>query len=126
MAEGLIKHFMPDCEVYSAGVRPEKEVNPNAIQVMLEMGIDISNHQPKNVSLFLNESFDFVITVCDHAHETCPVFSGKVKRRLHIGFEDPADARGTAEEVLTVYRRIRDEIAVAIKTMASEMFVEMT
>lgn len=110
MAEGVLKNIDPSLDVFSAGVRPEKNVNPNAIQVMKEIGIDISSNVPKNVNTFIDQSFDFVITVCDHAHETCPVFVGKVSKRLHIGFEDPADARGTQDEVLAVYRRIRDEI----------------
>jgi arsenate reductase len=77
---------------------------------MKEMGIDLSPNYPKMVDQFLNESFDYVITVCDKAKETCPVFIGKIGKQLHIGFEDPAEATGTEEEVLSVFRRIRDEI----------------
>ncbi|HMU43029.1 MAG TPA: arsenate reductase ArsC [Ignavibacteriaceae bacterium] len=110
MAEGFLKSFDSELEVYSAGTKPAKEVNPKAIQVMKEVGIDLSKNYPKMVDKFLNESFDFVITVCDNAKETCPVFIGKVGKQLHIGFEDPADATGTEEEVLTVFRKVRDEI----------------
>jgi arsenate reductase len=77
---------------------------------MNEVGIDLSSNYPKLVDQFLNETFDFVITVCDNAKETCPVFIGKVGKQLHIGFEDPADATGTEEEILSVFRKVRDEI----------------
>jgi len=110
MAEGLLKSFDSDLEVYSAGTNPAKQVSLKAIQVMNELGIDISKNYPKLVDQFINEAFDFVITVCDNAKETCPVFIGKVGKQLHIGFEDPADATGTEEEILSEFRRIRDEI----------------
>jgi arsenate reductase len=77
---------------------------------MKEVGIDISQNEPKNVSLFLSDSFDYVITVCEDAKESCPYFSGNVRHRMHIGFEDPAKAQGTAEEILAVYRKIRNQI----------------
>ncbi|MCL5030618.1 MAG: arsenate reductase ArsC [Bacteroidetes bacterium] len=110
IAEGFLKSFDSELEVYSAGTNPSKQVHPKAIQVMKEVGIDLSKNYPKMVDKFLNESFDFVITVCDNAKETCPVFIGKVGKQLHIGFEDPADATGTEEEILKIFRRIRDEI----------------
>jgi len=110
MAEGFLKFFDPELEVYSAGTKPEVKVNSNAVEVMKELGIDISSHYPKNVNDFVNLPFDYVITVCDKAKEVCPVFTGDVKHRLHIGFDDPAEAKGTREEVLSVYRRVRDEI----------------
>lgn len=110
MAEGFLKHLDRSLEVYSAGTRPANEVNPNAVKVMQEIGIDLSMQFPKLVDKFINEEFDFVITVCDNAKETCPVFTGKVQNRLHIPFDDPADAIGSEEEVLAVYRRVRDEI----------------
>ena len=78
--------------------------------LMKEKGIDLSGHFPKNVDEFLAESFDYVITVCDHAKENCPVFLGDVKQQIHIGFEDPAEATGTEEEIMEEFRRIRDEI----------------
>jgi arsenate reductase len=110
MAEGFLKSFDPAPEVYSAGTKAEKKVNPFAIEVMKEVGIDISKQWPKQVDVFLEDSFDYVITVCDGANEACPYFSGKVAHRKHIGFEDPASAKGTREEVLPVYRKVRDQI----------------
>ena len=112
MAEGILKSFDSSLEVYSAGINPADKVNPKAIQVMKEIGINISSHKPKLVDQFLAKSFDYVITVCDHAKETCPFFTGKVSHRLHIGFDDPAEATGTEEEVLAVFRRVRDEIRI--------------
>ncbi|MFC2094509.1 arsenate reductase ArsC [Bacteroidota bacterium] len=110
MAEGFLKSFDDELEVFSAGVKPEERVNPNAVKAMNEFGIDISNGKPQDVNKFINDSFDYVITVCDHAKETCPVFLGNVKEQLHIGFEDPADATGTEEEILAVFKKVRDEI----------------
>jgi arsenate reductase len=78
---------------------------------MKEAGIDISTHAPKSVDQFLSLPFDYVVTVCDNAKEQCPVFSGKVKHRLHIGLDDPAEAFGTDEEVMAEFRRVRDEIS---------------
>ncbi len=110
MAEGFLKSFDSRLKVYSAGTNPAASANPNAIAAMKEAGIDISGKRPKNVEIFLSDSFDYVITVCDHANETCPHFSGQVRHRLHMGFEDPFEAGGTKEEVMSVYRRVRDEI----------------
>lgn len=110
MAEGFLKSFDNKLEVYSAGTNPSSHVHPKAIQVMSEAGIDISKNHPKLADEFLHKSFDYVITVCDNAKESCPVFTGKVGVQLHIGFEDPAEATGTEEEILYVFRRIRDEI----------------
>jgi len=86
---------------------------------MKEKGIDISLAQPKDVYLFLGETFDFIITVCDHARETCPVFAGRVKQRLHIGFDDPVMAYGTEEHILGEFRRVRDEIERAFRDFHS-------
>ena len=110
MAEGVMRNLNPKLEVFSAGTRPEKQVNKYAIKVMSEIGIDISQHYPKLVDGFVSQPFDYVITVCDNAKETCPVFIGKVGKRVHIGFEDPADAKGSEEEIISVYRKIRDQI----------------
>lgn len=112
MAEGFLKSFDSTLEVYSAGTKPSAQVHPKAVQVMNEIGIDISLNYPKHADQFVSQPFDYVITVCGHANENCPVFTGKVKHRLHIGFEDPAEATGTEEEILSVFRRIRDEIRV--------------
>ena len=110
MAEGFLKSFDESLEVYSAGTKPAEKVNPFAVKAMKEIGIDISKGIAENVDKYLSQSFDYVITVCDNAKETCPVFIGNVKHHLHIGFDDPADAVGSEEEVMPVYRRVRDEI----------------
>lgn len=110
MAEGFLKSFDKELEVYSAGIKHAEKVNPNAVKVMNELGIDISGGIPNDVKEFLNDSFDYVITVCDNAKEACPIFSGNVKEQLHIGFEDPSDVIGSEQEVLAVFRKIRDEI----------------
>jgi len=112
MAEAYLKSIAPELEVFSAGTEPADRVKPMTIEVMNEIGLDVSGNHPKSVDLFMKDDFDYVVTVCDHARETCPLFLGKVKHRVHIGFEDPADAVGTDEEVLSVYRRIRDEIMI--------------
>lgn len=110
MAEGFLRSFDLRIEAFSAGTLPSARIHPNAVRVMKEVGIDVSLHFPKSVDRFIGQSFDFVITVCDHAKETCPVFIGKIGQHLHIGFEDPAKAQGTEEEILNVFRRVRDEI----------------
>ncbi len=110
MAEGFLKSFDKTLDVYSAGTKPAERINPKAIKVMEEIGIDISNGMPEDVEKYLQQSFDFVITVCDNAKETCPVFIGKVKEQIHIGFEDPAEAIGSEDEVMNVFRKVRDEI----------------
>ena len=110
MAEGFLKDFDSELQVFSAGTNPSNEVHPKAVIVMKELGIDLSKNEPENVDKYLNQSFDFVITVCGGAKETCPTFVGKVGQNLHIGFDDPADATGTEEEIYSEFRRIRDEI----------------
>jgi len=119
MAEGFLKSFDNNLEVYSAGTKPADKVNPFAVKAMREIGIDISMGIPENVEKYLSESFDYVITVCDNAKETCPIFTGKVKKRFHIGFDDPAEATGSEEEVMPVYRRVRDEIREQFQTFYS-------
>lgn len=110
MAEGFMKSFDSKLEVYSAGTNPTSKVHPKAIQVMKEAGIDLSGNFPKHSDRFINESFDYVITVCDNAKESCPVFIGKVGNQIHIGFEDPAEATGSEEEMLSIFRDVRDQI----------------
>ncbi len=110
MAEGFLKSFDKNLDVVSAGTEPSKKVHPLAIKVMNEIGIDLSKGYPKPVNKFLDQEFDYVITVCDGAKETCPAFTGKVKHRLHIGFDDPAEATGSNEFILSEFRRIRNEI----------------
>ena len=110
MTEGFLKSFNKNWQVYSGGIHPAAEVNPYAVRIMSEVGIDISYNTPTLVDQYLHDEFDYVITVCDNAKESCPVFFGHVKNRLHIGFPDPADAIGTEEEILVVYREVRDAI----------------
>jgi arsenate reductase len=113
MAEGIIKHYFPEFEVYSAGTFPEKEVNPFAVRAMREIGIDISSHHPKLVDEFTDKEFDYVFTVCDSAKEKCPVFTGKIGKIMHVPFPDPAAAEGGDEKVMQVYRQVRDNIKKA-------------
>jgi arsenate reductase len=110
MAQGFLQSFDSKIEVHSAGTFPAAKVNPKAIKVMAEVGIDISMGTPKSVDKFLNDQWDYVITVCDDANEICPVFLGKVKHRLHIGFMDPSHITGSEELIIGEFRRIRDEI----------------
>jgi arsenate reductase len=110
MAEGYLKSFNPEWNVVSAGTEPSGAVHPNAIIVMKEEGIDLSQSHPKSVDEFLDQEFDYVITVCGGAKESCPMFTGKVKNNIHIGFDDPAEAEGSEEFILSEFIRIRDEI----------------
>ena len=122
MAEGYLKSFNKELEVYSAGTKPADKVNPFAVKAMTEVGIDISNGIAEDVDKYVNQSFDYVITVCDNAKEVCPVFNGEVKQQLHIPFDDPADATGTEDEVLAVYRRVRDEIKEELTQFYNQKF----
>lgn len=110
MAHGFLQSFDKRLIVRSAGTEPALKVNETAVKVMNEAGIDISGHIPQKVDNYINEEWDYVITVCDDANETCPLFIGKVKKRLHIGFEDPSNKTGTDEFILSEYYRIRDLI----------------
>jgi arsenate reductase len=114
MAEGLLRHDAGDrFEVESAGTKPS-QVRPEAIAVMKELGIDISGHRSKSVDEFAGRSFDYVLTVCDNAKESCPIFPGHANR-LHHSFEDPAAVQGSEEHRLGVFRRVRDEIRAYLK-----------
>lgn len=110
MAEGFLKSFNSDLMVVSAGTNPSDAVHPKAIEVMNQINIDLSESRPTHVNDFLNQSFDYVITVCGGAKESCPAFTGKVTHNMHIGFDDPADATGTEEQIISEFIRIRDEI----------------
>lgn len=110
MAHGFMQSFDTALEVHSAGTKPAEQVNPKAVQVMQEAGVDISHHTPKSVEQYLGDEWEYVITVCGGAKETCPRFIGEVKHHLHIGFDDPSDATGTEEFVMSEFRRVRDEI----------------
>ena len=115
MAQGILQNLDPQLEVHSAGIRPAAEVHPLGIKVMAEIGIDISKHYPKHIDQYLGEQWDYVITVCGGANESCPVFIGKVVKRLHIGFDDPDAFKGTEEEILPEFRKVRDEIMIKMK-----------
>lgn len=116
MAEGLLRHLAGDrFEVESAGVEPS-HVRPEAIEAMREIGIDISGHRSKSVDEFVSKQFDYVVTVCDNAKESCPVFLGKAER-IHWSFNDPAAAKGDNAERMAVFRRVRDEIRQKIRSM---------
>jgi len=110
MAHGFLQSFDKNITVRSAGTEPAKQVNQKAVKVMDEVGIDISSHKPTMVDEYIKDEWDYVITVCDHANETCPAFLGKVKHRLHIGFEDPSHATGTDEFIWNEFHRVRDQI----------------
>lgn len=120
MAHGFLQSFDRSIEVYSAGTEPAGQVNPEAVQVMKEAGIDISHHTSKKVDQYLKEEWDYVITVCGGANENCPAFLGKVKHRLHMGFEDPSHASGTKEYIRREFRRVRDQI----KERFNQFYVE--
>lgn len=113
MAQGFLQSFDKNITVCSAGTDPASKINSKAVAVMNEVGIDISNHKPTLVDQYLDDEWDYVLTVCDNAKETCPAFYGKVKNRLHIGFEDPSEAKGTEEFIWSEFRRIRDQIKEA-------------
>lgn len=108
MAEGFLRSFYPEeFDVYSAGTRPT-EVNPYAVKVMDEIGIDISTHTAKNIKVFIDEIFDYVVTVCDLAKESCPFFPGR--NVIHQSFKDPSQLKGSETEILEGFREVRDEI----------------
>ncbi|MDY0182137.1 MAG: arsenate reductase ArsC [Proteiniphilum sp.] len=110
MAHGFLQHFDERITVRSAGTEPAGQVNQTAVKVMKEVGVDISHHTPEMVDRYINDKWDYVITVCDHANETCPLFTGEVKHRLHMGYEDPSHAKGSDEFILSEFYRIRDQI----------------
>lgn len=113
MAHGYLESFDPDLQVYSAGTEPSGRLNPGAVAIMKEDGIDISHHTSENVNKYLDENWDYVITVCSGANEKCPVFHGNVKHRLHIGFDDPSDAVGSEAFIKSEFLRVRNEIKAA-------------
>ena len=110
MAHGFLQSFDPNITVCSAGTEASGKLNQKAVAVMKEVGIDISHHTSDPVDLYLGEEWDYVITVCGGANEACPAFIGKVKHRLHIGFDDPSHVIGTDEYIWSEFRRVRDEI----------------
>lgn len=115
MAHGFLQSFDPNLTVRSAGTEASGKLNPKAVEVMKEIGIDISHHTSDSVDLYLSEEWDYVITVCGGANEACPAFLGKVKHRLHIGFDDPSHVVGTPGFIQSEFIRVRDEIGVAFR-----------
>ncbi|MHB9056931.1 MAG: arsenate reductase ArsC [Paludibacteraceae bacterium] len=120
MAHGFLQSFDKNLTVCSAGTSASGKVNQKAIEVMKEVGVDISHHTSDPVDKYLNDEWDYVITVCGGANENCPAFLGKVKNRLHIGFDDPSDAAGMPEFIESEYRRVRDEIREAFYKLYAE------
>ncbi|MEI6185290.1 MAG: arsenate reductase ArsC, partial [Bacteroidota bacterium] len=110
MAHGFLQSFDKDLIVCSAGTEASGKLNQKAVAAMQEIGIDISGHTSDSVQQYLGEEWDYVITVCGGANESCPAFLGKVKHRLHIGFDDPSHAVGTEEFIWSEFIRVRDEI----------------
>ncbi len=110
MAHGFLQSFDSRLQVASAGTEASGKLNPKAVEVMKEIGIDISHHTSDQVDMYLDDEWDYVITVCGGANETCPAFLGKVRHRLHIGFDDPSHATGTPEFIQSEYYRVRNEI----------------
>jgi len=124
MAHGFLQSFDEELTVCSAGTEPAKQVNQKAVQVMTEAGIDISHHTPKLVDQYLQDEWDYVITVCDHANETCPLFMGKVKHRIHMGFEDPSHVTGSEDFIMSEFRRVRDMIKNEFKDFYNKKLKE--
>jgi arsenate reductase len=110
MAHGFLQSFNPELVVRSAGTQASGKLNRKAVEVMKELGIDISAHTSDSVDMYLNEEWDYVITVCGGANESCPSFSGRVKNRIHMGYEDPSEVIGDDDFVMSEFRRIRDMI----------------
>jgi arsenate reductase (thioredoxin) len=120
MAHGFLQSFDTNITVCSAGTQASGKLNEKAVQVMNEVGIDISHHTSDPIDKYLGEEWDYVITVCGGANEACPTFIGKVKYRLHIGFDDPSHAEGTPQFVMSEFYRVRDEIKVAFRKLYDE------
>jgi len=110
MAHGFLQSFDKNIQVFSAGTEASGKLNAKAVEVMHEVGVDISQHSSDSVEKYLNEEWDYVITVCGGANESCPAFTGEVKHRIHIGFDDPSHAVGSEEFIRSEFYRVRDEI----------------
>lgn len=110
MAHGFLESFDANLTVRSAGTEASGKLNASAVKAMAEIGLDISNHTSDSVEKYLDEEWDYVVTVCGGANEACPAFMGKVKNRLHIGFDDPSHIIGTDEFIWSEFRRVRDQI----------------
>lgn len=123
MAMGYLQSLSEALDVHSAGTNPTTQVHPLAIKAMAEVGVSLENAKPKSVVQYLDQQWDYVITVCGGANENCPAFIGKVGQRLHIGFDDPASATGTEEQQIVVFRRVRNEIMSRMKTFYEEITI---
>lgn len=110
MAHGFLQSFDANLIICSAGTKASGKLNPKAVEVMKEVGVDISHHTSNSIDQYLGEEWEYVITVCGGANETCPMFTGKVKHRLHIGFDDPSEVQGSPEFIQSEFIRVRDEI----------------
>ena len=120
MAHGFMQSFDEKMTICSAGTQAAGKLNAGAVAAMQEIGIDISKHTSDQVEKYLGEEWDYVITVCGGANEACPAFIGKVKNRLHMGYDDPSHATGTADFITSEFRRVRDEIKAGFYTLYSE------
>ena len=120
MAHGFLQSFDSNLMVCSAGTEASGKLNQKAVAAMKEAGIDISHHTSDSVEKYLNDEWDYVITVCGGANEKCPAFFGKVKHRLHIGFDDPSHAVGTEEFIWSEFTRVRDEIKEGFRRFFDE------
>jgi len=120
MAHGFLQSFNKDLQVCSAGTEASGKLNSKAVSVMKELGIDIRDHTSDSVDLYLDQEWDYVITVCGGANENCPTFNGKVKTRLHIGFDDPSFAVGSDEYIYYEFIRVRDEIKAEFRKLYIE------
>jgi arsenate reductase len=123
MAHGFLQSFDANIKVCSAGTEASGKLNPKAVAVMQEIGIDISQHTSDSVDLYLGEEWDYVITVCGGANENCPAFLGKVKHRLHIGFDDPSHIVGSEEFIHSEFIRVRDEIRDGFRKFYNEQIL---
>jgi len=120
MAHGFLQSFDENLTVCSAGTQASGKLNEKAVEVMREAGIDISQHTSDSIDKYLDEEWDYVITVCGGANESCPAFLGKVKHRIHIGFDDPSHAEGTPEFIMSEFYRVRDEIKATFREFYEE------
>jgi len=124
MAHGFLQSFDKNIEVFSAGTEASGQLNEKAVLAMKEIGMDISYHTSDSVEKYLGEEWDYVITVCGGANENCPAFIGKVKHRLHIGFDDPSHAVGSEEFIWSEFERVREEIRIGFLEFYQEEIVK--
>lgn len=124
MAHGFLQSFDHRLTVCSAGTQASGKLNPDAVKAMAEAGVDISQHTSDPVEKYAADEWDYVITVCKGANENCPAFSGKVKRRLHLGFDDPSNVSGTPEFIQSEFRRVREEIRLTFRRFYIDELME--